>query len=101
MLDGERWISPQLTKGVLAGGKINILFPLTQVLIDLPPGQALAFRWGVTASSFVFSIISFCSLMAGIWSLVKPNDDLYGNRQEKDFQCTLACLWVCETVLGR
>lgn len=71
------------------------------MLIDLPPGQALAFRWGVTASSFVFSIISFCSLMAGLWSLVKHNDDLCGNRQEKDLQCTLDCLWVCETALGR
>lgn len=65
--------------------------------VDLPPGQDLAFRWGATASSFVFGIISLSSLMAGLWSLVKQSDDLYGNLQDEDLQCTLASLWICET----
>lgn len=38
-----------------------------QVLVDLPSGQDLASRWGVTASSFVFNIIS---LFPDGWALV-------------------------------
>lgn len=67
------------------------------MLVGLPPGQDLASRWDVTTSSFVFSVVSLCSLMAGLWSLVKHSDGLYGNIWE-DLQCTLASLWVCETL---
>lgn len=69
------------------------------MLVGLPPGQDLASRWDVTTSSFVFSVVSFCSLMAGLWSLVKHSDGLYGNIWE-DLQCTLASLCVCDTQLS-